>query len=112
MPSYETGDFRKQTLALDYSLTALEENLLSFTLWNYTPENNNIRGDKWNDEDLSIFSNDQVALLSVCPSRSFNWRSLPLSVPLSRSGVPSGVSLTTSLIHGTRKRSGCHVPVH
>jgi hypothetical protein len=29
------------------------------TLWNYTPDNTNARGDLWNDEDLSLFSRDQ-----------------------------------------------------
>jgi len=29
--------------------------LLSFTLWNYTPQNSNARGDDWNDEDLSLW---------------------------------------------------------
>ena len=31
----------------------------SYTLWNYTSDNTNTRGDLWNDEDLSIFSRDQ-----------------------------------------------------
>jgi hypothetical protein len=57
--AYQTGDFRKQELALDRSLEALEASLSSATLWNYTPDNCNLRGDKWNDEDLSIFSRDQ-----------------------------------------------------
>mgnify|MGYP005848917229 CR=1 FL=1 len=45
--------------ALDTTLQALEANLLSFTLWNYTADNSNAHGDLWNDEDLSIFSRDQ-----------------------------------------------------
>jgi hypothetical protein len=32
---------------------------VNFTLWNYTADNSNARGDMWNDEDLSIFSRDQ-----------------------------------------------------
>jgi hypothetical protein len=57
--SYRTGDFSPQVRALDASIQALEANLLSFTLWNYTADNTNERGDQWNDEDLSIFSRDQ-----------------------------------------------------
>jgi hypothetical protein len=57
--AYRTGDFRRQELALDRSLQALEDNLLSATLWDYTPDNSNVRGDQWNDEDFSIFSRDQ-----------------------------------------------------
>jgi hypothetical protein len=37
----------------------MEANLLNCTLWNYTPDNSNARGDQWNDEDFSIFSRDQ-----------------------------------------------------
>jgi hypothetical protein len=45
--------------AMDRSLRALDDNLLSATLWNYTADNTNARGDQWNGEDLSIFSRDQ-----------------------------------------------------
>ena len=57
--AYATGDFTRQAQALDYNLRALDEQLLSYTLWNYTPDNSNARGDGWNGEDLSIFSRDQ-----------------------------------------------------
>jgi len=57
--SYRTGDFRAQVKALDRSFQALEANLLNGTLWNYTPDNTNARGDLWNGEDFSIFSRDQ-----------------------------------------------------
>jgi len=58
--AYRTGDFSMQIRALDATLSALESNFASFTLWNYTPDNTNARGDRWNDEDLSIFSRDQM----------------------------------------------------
>ncbi len=57
--AYQTGDFSRQAAALDYSLRALDDHLYSYTLWNYTPDNSNQRGDQWNAEDLSIFSRDQ-----------------------------------------------------
>ncbi len=57
--AYRTGDFSKQVLALDRTWRAMEANLLSGTLWNYTADNDNRRGDQWNDEDFSIFSRDQ-----------------------------------------------------
>jgi hypothetical protein len=44
---------------MDDSMQALEANLVNFTIWNYTADNTNERGDLWNDEDLSIFSRDQ-----------------------------------------------------
>ncbi len=57
--AYRTGKFRKQESALDASFQALEANLLHATIWNYTPDNTNVHGDLWNEEDLSIFSRDQ-----------------------------------------------------
>ncbi|MGD2251343.1 MAG: cellulase family glycosylhydrolase [Anaerolineales bacterium] len=57
--AYRTGDFRTQTKAMDRSFRAIEDNLLSCTLWNYTADNTNRHGDQWNDEDLSVFSRDQ-----------------------------------------------------
>ncbi len=57
--AFRTGDFSLQVRALDTTMQALEANLVGFTLWNYTADNDNNRGDQWNDEDLSIFSRDQ-----------------------------------------------------
>jgi len=45
--------------ALQRSMQAVEDNLLDYTLWNYTPDNTNLHGDQWNDEDFSIYSPDQ-----------------------------------------------------
>ncbi|MGD0707922.1 MAG: cellulase family glycosylhydrolase [Anaerolineaceae bacterium] len=57
--AYRTGNFKDQSRAANRSLQALEDNFISFTWWNYTADNTNARGDKWNGEDLSIFSRDQ-----------------------------------------------------
>jgi hypothetical protein len=57
--AYRTGDFGPQIRALHRSYRAMEDNLLSCTLWNYTADNTNRRGDQWNEEDLSLFSRDQ-----------------------------------------------------
>lgn len=57
--AYRSGDFSAQEQAMDASMSALEANLLPYTLWNYTPDNSNEWGDGWNAEDLSIFSRDQ-----------------------------------------------------
>lgn len=56
--AFRTGNYRRQARAMDRSITALEANLLHFTLWNYTADNNHERGDGWNGEDLSIYSPD------------------------------------------------------
>ena len=56
-------DFRDnsspQFMAMNHTVRCLEKNLLSFTLWCYTPDNTNKEGDGWNGEDLSIYSEDQ-----------------------------------------------------
>jgi hypothetical protein len=57
--AFQTGDFRSQVQAMDRSFNAIEHNLVSCALWNYTADNTNERGDQWNDEDFSIFSLDQ-----------------------------------------------------
>ncbi|MHC1739533.1 MAG: cellulase family glycosylhydrolase [Anaerolineaceae bacterium] len=57
--AYRTGNFSDQERAFERTFKALEDNLLSYTLWNYTADNTNAHGDLWNDEDLSIFSHDQ-----------------------------------------------------
>lgn len=57
--AYRTGNFKIQVKALQRCMQAVEENLLNYTLWVYTPDNTNQRGDLWNDEDFSIYSPDQ-----------------------------------------------------
>jgi len=46
--------------ALDANLHSLERNLLSATLWNYCPENDQILGDLWNGENLSLISGKRL----------------------------------------------------
>lgn len=57
--SFKTGDFSLQAEALDFYYQIIEKLFLDSTIWNYTSDNTNQRGDLWNDEDLSIFSRDQ-----------------------------------------------------
>jgi hypothetical protein len=63
--AYEpNGSYKPQLQAMDANMTALERNLLNFTLWNYCPDNNHQWGDNWNGEDLSLWSPDG---LPDCP---------------------------------------------
>jgi hypothetical protein len=57
--AFSDGDFSTHVAALDAYVDAMDANLLSYTIWNYTADNTNEHGDMWNDEDLSIFSRDQ-----------------------------------------------------
>ncbi|MBM3201129.1 MAG: hypothetical protein FJZ56_01810 [Chlamydiae bacterium] len=58
--AYKTGNYSKQIQALNRSFQAIEDNLLSCTIWNYYPRHNHEKGDHWNAEDFSIFSSDQA----------------------------------------------------
>jgi hypothetical protein len=58
--AYRTGDFSEHIQAMDDTMQAMEANLVSFTLWNYTADNTNAHGDQWNGEDFSIYSRDQL----------------------------------------------------
>ena len=60
--AFRTGIFRKHEKALSAYHDALDAALLSSTIWNYTADNTNERGDGWNGEDLSIFCHDQAEL--------------------------------------------------
>ena len=55
-----SDDYHVQGQMLDAMCTAMERNLLNYTLWNYTPENEayNGHGDWWNGEDFSIYSTE------------------------------------------------------
>ncbi|KIJ98592.1 glycoside hydrolase family 5 protein [Laccaria amethystina LaAM-08-1] len=54
--AFETGDFKWQARMMDALITALEQSLIGFTLWNYNPANDDQRGDDWNGENFSWFS--------------------------------------------------------
>lgn len=56
--SFRSGDYSAQEAALDGFFAALDRNVVSGTLWNYTPDNSHASGDHWNGEDLSIYSLD------------------------------------------------------
>lgn len=56
--AYKTGNYQAQVKAYDRNFRAVEANLLSYTLWNYNPDNTHARGDHWNGEDFSIYSVD------------------------------------------------------
>jgi len=54
--AYKIGDYRLHEQALSLYYDAIDENLLSSTIWNYTADNTHEEGDRWNGEDLSIVS--------------------------------------------------------
>ncbi|KAG7379107.1 hypothetical protein PHYBOEH_012038, partial [Phytophthora boehmeriae] len=60
--AYISGDYSAQIEAMDNTISNLESQLLSYTLWNYTADSSHEFGDLWNLEDLSISSPDSEAL--------------------------------------------------
>ncbi|KAF9002384.1 hypothetical protein BGZ52_009658, partial [Haplosporangium bisporale] len=70
--AFLSGDYQYHSKFLDAVISAMESNLLSFTLWNYNTTNDNTHGDHWNGEDFSIFSLD-----SPLPSPSASERGSP-----------------------------------
>mmetsp|Transcript_45102 Transcript_45102/g.57743 ORF Transcript_45102/g.57743 Transcript_45102/m.57743 type:complete len:754 (-) Transcript_45102:163-2424(-) len=96
--AFTSGDWSSHVAALDNVMTALDNNLLSFTLWNYSPQNMNARGDQWNDEDLSLFSKDQVSARGVGSNPYEGGRALPAAVrPYARKVSADPVSMKFNL---------------
>jgi len=56
--AYRSGNYRLHVKALSAYYDALDRNLMSATIWNYTASNTHARGDGWNGEDLSIWCRD------------------------------------------------------
>jgi len=86
--AFKTGDYSSQIKAFDRTLRALEDNLHHFTLWNYTADNTNSRGDQWNDEDLSIFSRDQEVNTNDINSGGRALEAVVRPYPIAISGEP------------------------
>lgn len=47
---------RAATRALGRTLRAMDDALVSYAIWNYTPDNDDEHGDQWNEENLSIYT--------------------------------------------------------
>ncbi|EDO14628.1 hypothetical protein Kpol_322p5 [Vanderwaltozyma polyspora DSM 70294] len=58
--AYKDGCYTTQTAALDALQFALEGNNLSYSIWCYCHQNSHDWGDNWNNEDFSIWSNDDL----------------------------------------------------
>ncbi|KAI9224545.1 glycoside hydrolase superfamily [Blastocladiella britannica] len=63
--AYDSGNYEHHDVFLDAVISAMEANLLHFTLWNYNVDNDNTHGDHWNGEDFSIFSPRQQVMYQL-----------------------------------------------
>ncbi len=86
--AYQDGNFGAQIKAYDRTIRALEKNLHHYILWNYTADNDNCRGDQWNDEDLSIFSRDQQEDPANINSGGRALEAILRPYPVAISGIP------------------------
>jgi hypothetical protein len=90
--AFRTGDFSVQEKALDRSLRAVEDSMMNATVWNYTPDNDNTRGDQWNGEDFSVFSRDQQKDPTDIHSGGRALRALLRPYPKATAGEPMQLS--------------------
>lgn len=96
--AFHSGDWANHIAALDNVMTALDNNLLSFTLWNYCSDNDNVHGDQWNDEDLSLFSRSQLSHNRHKHDPYAGGRALPAAVrPYARKVSATPVSMRFDL---------------
>jgi hypothetical protein len=95
------NDYRLIEKSLDRIYTAVEKNLVNITLWNYTPDNTHEFGDRWNEEDLSIYSIDTDESYDSDRGRGVIAFSRPF--PISTTGIP--VSLSFDMLRGLLKYS-------
>ena len=74
------GDYREQATALDASLNACDgPNMLSFTAWAYNPDASHKYGDRWNGEDFSFWTKDDVKYANVTSDQKEKSSPLELS---------------------------------
>ena len=57
--AYQTGDFSALQEYARLYYGALDKTLSSYSIWCYSADNSNEKGDHWNNEDYSIYSPDQ-----------------------------------------------------
>ncbi|GMN06645.1 cellulase family glycosylhydrolase [Croceitalea sp. MTPC5] len=86
--AYATSDFTEQEKVLDRSFNAIENELLHYALWTYVEDNTNERGDQWNGEDLSIFSESQQSDTSDINSGGRALNAMLRPYPHKTAGIP------------------------
>ncbi|WYZ44950.1 hypothetical protein EsH8_VIII_000266 [Colletotrichum jinshuiense] len=59
--AFATGQYDKQRELMHALISAMEDNNVAFTLWNYNPDNRVEYGDGWNTEDFSVINGDTEA---------------------------------------------------
>ncbi|MCC6275148.1 MAG: cellulase family glycosylhydrolase [Leptospiraceae bacterium] len=87
--AFTKRDYSLHEKALDDILNAVDKNLVNVTLWNYTPDNTHSLGDRWNEEDLSIYSIDTP--VNIDPDGGRGVRAFSRPYPVKTNGEPLAI---------------------
>ncbi|RHX89458.1 glycoside hydrolase family 5 protein [Leptospira stimsonii] len=88
--AYLKKDYGVLEKALDRIMKAIEKNFVNLALWNYTPDHTHSLGDRWNEEDLSIYSLDTPTAYDEDGGRAVKAFSRPY--PVRTKGLPVALS--------------------
>ena len=93
--AFKTGDFSAQEAHARLLFDALDQALASYTIWTYTPDNTNERGDQWSGEDFSIYSLSQRKNPADINSGGRALRQIVRPYPEATAGTPLSISFDT-----------------
>jgi len=93
--AFKTGDFRAQEAHARILFDALDQTLASYTIWNYSADNTNARGDLWNTEDFSIYSLSQRTHTEDINSGGRALHQIVRPYPMATAGTPVALSFDT-----------------
>ncbi|EPG72770.1 glycoside hydrolase, family 35 domain protein [Leptospira fainei serovar Hurstbridge str. BUT 6] len=103
-------DYKPLESAMDRMLIPLEKQFVHYTLWNYTPDNTHSLGDRWNEEDLSLFSLDTPHDIDKDGGRAVRAFSRPY--PIRTKGIPEAIhfDMEKSLFKYSFRKDGEELP--
>ena len=89
--AYRTGDFSALDEYANLYYQALDKTLSSYSIWCYSADNSNEKGDHWNNEDYSIFSLDQRKNTNGINSGGRTLNEVVRPYPVATSGTPVSI---------------------
>ncbi|PJZ48658.1 glycoside hydrolase family 5 protein [Leptospira saintgironsiae] len=109
--AFRTKNYSHLEASLDRIITSIEKNFVHYTLWNYTPDNTHSLGDRWNEEDLSLYSLDTPKSIDEDGGRAVRAFSRPY--PIRTKGNPEAISfdIEKSMFKYSFRKEGDEIPV-
>ncbi|TGK59352.1 glycosyl hydrolase family 35 [Leptospira wolffii] len=109
--AYKTKHYGHLEDALHRIISAIEKHFVHYTLWNYTPDHTHSLGDRWNEEDLSLYSIDTPKSVDEDGGRAVRAFSRPY--PIRTKGNPEAISfdMEKSLFKYSFQKEGDEIPV-